>query len=711
EGIEASDFNNDGSVRNSIYSDSAVYDPGRKMLEFDGDVHVFLGEGVELRAEALYYDLDLEIGDIPGKTEFISNNVSGSARDVRFFRNEDRLELGGDADFSLIRENAAAGKGAEGAIRAAAARGMCLLAENRVLFSGGVRIESPDMGTISADAAEIDLNSDRSKITRMAASGETAYEMRSRSETRFISGGRMVFTAGITEALEKVLITEQANLLVKSADEERTLHAREIEMFMDSTTGAISEITGTTGVDFRYRRGAEETRAGGDAIYAAFADAGGRLRNVSLSGRSRFAMAGTEKAANELRAETIKAGFRAGSGDIEGITANGGVRWVFEPSDGAVARTLLASNMEIRYAGDHPEWGEASGAAAFEESSAAERMTRRLNAEWMRIDFFPADGRIKSLTARDGVHTVYERAASSSGNSDIERVQTSSDSLEAFFDVRNGDSALLRAAQRGNFRFISGERSASADEGEYAANGKKLILTGSPEILDVSGRLNGDRIEYDLDAGELLASGRVRAVLDARQTGGALFQTGGNASPVVVTAKELRYWTAGERFKFSGDVMALTESQQLGAREIAIGGDGNMTAAGGVIHRIEETNAAATIKSGQMEYRRGEGVIRYSNKVEMNSDELVFSADTLSVTLDDEEKAPRRVLAGGNVFLRHDGRVFSGDTAEWIPASSAYVFTGTPAIIDDPARGRSMGGRLTYFQEEDRIVLEPQRKR
>ena len=95
EGIEASDFNQDGSVRNSIYSNRAVYDPNRKTLDFDGDVRVFLGDGIELRAEALYYDLDAEICLIliPGKMEFFSNDVSGWVRDVRFFRDEDRLEL------------------------------------------------------------------------------------------------------------------------------------------------------------------------------------------------------------------------------------------------------------------------------------------------------------------------------------------------------------------------------------------------------------------------------------------------------------------------------------------------------------------------------------------------------------------------------------------------------------------------------------------
>jgi lipopolysaccharide export system protein LptA len=554
---------------------------------------------------------------------------------------------------------------------------------------------------------DIKLNAGRSKITYMTASGKAAYEMRSNNDgMRFISGGRMVFTAGTTGALEKALISEHANLLVKSADGERILRAGEIELLLDSVTGEIREINGITGANFLNRRDAEETLASGDAIYAEFADTGGLLRHVRLSGQSRLTISGSGKAANELRAETIDARFRAEGENIEVLTADEAVRWIFGQPGADAARTLLASKLEILYAGNHPESGEASGAVTIEESAVA-RMTRRIKAERMRFDFFPAAGQIRNLIAENGVSAVYGSDTPSPGISDIERYQTFSDDLEVFFVLNNGISEIRQAAQRGNFRFVSGERSATADRGEYDAENNRLTLTGSPEIFDGTGRVSGDRIEYDLDTDELTARGRVRAVLNARQGRRSLFQTGGGASPVVVTSEDLRYRAADERFKFSGGVVALTESQQLNAREIDIGGHGDITAAGAVIHRIHDTAAAAVIESGLMEYRRDVGTIRYSGKVEMKSKEMTFSADVLNATLDDEAKDIRRVTAEGNVLVRHDGRVCRGDAAEWDPSSSNYVVTGAPAMIDDRARGRSMARRLTYFQGEDRISLEP----
>ena len=713
EGIEASDFNEDGSVRNSIYSDMAVYDPGREILDFDGDVRIILNDGTELRAETLHYDLNTETGVIPGLMEFLSSNVSGRARDVQLYRDEDRLELGGEVDFSLIRENTvAAGDSSDVRIHAVADRGTCLLSENRILFAGGVRMESLDMGALSAGAADIILNDDRSKIAYMTVSGKAAYEMRIHGGTRFISGGLMVFSAGTTGALEKVLISEQANLFVKTVDEERTLRAGEIEMFLDSATGAISEISGTGGADFLDRRGSEETWAAGDAIYAAFADDGNRLRDVRLSGRSRFSITGTGKAANELLAETIAAHFQAESENIEVLTASGGVRWTFNSPGADTTRTLYAAKLEIRYAENYPASGEASGAVTLEETAVV-RMERRLKAEWMRFDFFPGSGQIKSLMAEGDIHTFYAHNEPSyenfknSQNSYPERYETSSDSLEAFFTLNNGTGALWRAEQRGKFRLVSDVRSVTADRGEYDAGSGKLTLTGSPEIFEIAGRVSGDRIEYDLAAEELLASGQVRAALYSLQSKGSFFRTGDDASPVVVMAEELRYRLPDERFHFSGGVVTMTENQQLNAREITIDGDGNMTADGGVLHRIEESGAAAIIESGRMEYRQGDGLIRYSGKVEMRSKEMMFYADILNVELDDDAKALRRVSTEGNVLVRHDGRVCRGDAAEWVPMSGNYAVTGNPAMIDDPARGRSTARRLTYFHGQDRVMLDP----
>ena len=717
EGIDASDFNADGSVRNSIFSNSAVYDPVGKTIDFDGNVRVFLSDGIELRAEALYYDLNTEMGMIPGKMEFLSSSVSGMARDARFYRDEDRLELNGDVDFFLSREKSATvAEQSGGAIHAAAARGVFLSSENRILFSGGVRIESPDMGALYADSAEIELNSDRNKISYMSASGTVVYEMLGSDGTRSCSGDKMVFMTGTGGALEKALILGHANLLVKSAESEQILRSSDIELFLDSETGAISYIHGTDGAAFHNRRAVEETRADGDAIYAAFADTGGRLRNVSLSGGSRFAVTGAGKPANELLADTVEARFGAADEGIESITANGGARWSFDAPNSDAAQSVSAEKLEIRYEGNFPAFGTATGMATLEETNAAAHITKRLSAEWLRFDFFPGSGQIKSLLAERGVNVVYERAASSSENPGIERLQTSGDSLEAFFVLNGGRSSLSRAAQRGNFRFISDGRDAAADSGEYAADNGKLALTGSPEIRDSAGRIKGELIEYDFTADELTASGRVQAVLGARQNGAALFQTGfqtgGGAPPVVVTAEALRYRTAEERFYFSGGVLALTENQQLRAREISIDGGGNMTADGGVLHRIHDAGAgaataAALVESGKMEYRSGEGLISYSGNVQMKSKELAFSSDTLNAALDNEANELRHVIAEGNVLISHAGRICRGDAAEWLPAALTYVITGNPAMVDDPARGRSTARRLTYVQSEDRIILEP----
>jgi LPS export ABC transporter protein LptC len=79
EGIEARDFNPDGSVRNEIRSKRAEYDRDRNLADFSGDVRVFFGDGIEMRTESLHYDLLLPAGRTPprGRGAFYSRAMCG----------------------------------------------------------------------------------------------------------------------------------------------------------------------------------------------------------------------------------------------------------------------------------------------------------------------------------------------------------------------------------------------------------------------------------------------------------------------------------------------------------------------------------------------------------------------------------------------------------------------------------------------------------
>jgi 2-keto-4-pentenoate hydratase len=52
------------------------------------------------------------------------------------------------------------------------------------------------------------------------------------------------------------------------------------------------------------------------------------------------------------------------------------------------------------------------------------------------------------------------------------------------------------------------------------------------------------------------------------------------------------------------------------------------------------------------------------------------------------------------------GRTIQGDVADYDLKAGKVVVTGSPAIIQDPTRGKSAAARLTFFTADDRILLE-----
>jgi hypothetical protein len=83
-----------------------------------------------------------------------------------------------------------------------------------------------------------------------------------------------------------------------------------------------------------------------------------------------------------------------------------------------------------------------------------------------------------------------------------------------------------------------------------------------------------------------------------------------------------------------------------------------------------------------------------------------LSSDDLSGLLSPDGKSIKHVEATGNIVLRPGNLICRGDSAEWLPESGTYIVTGNPAEIEDPEHGRSRPHRLTYYQADDRIVLE-----
>jgi LPS export ABC transporter protein LptC len=738
EGIEASDFNADGSIHYSIQSDFAKYDSARKLVEFSGNVRMFLGKDLELRTGSLHYDLNTTIGSASEMVQWLSHDVSGTAQGIRYYRQKDLLELNKNVQFVLKQKKMpfSASKESE-EIHASSDNASCFIAQNRMVFVGKVKIKSNSSGILAGEKIELVWNSDRTNIESLTASGNAECQFKGEKERRILRGDRVVFDIGLTKTLEKISITGQASLNQKTLDQEQTLSAGQIQLNMDPVHNAIAEIHGQSAVKFLSTQGAEEMSVSGEVVDAQFAPENSQLKMVQAHGPARFSMTGRkDTAASELNSDEIRAYFREGKlqASIDHIQAKGSVEWIYTPHKknragrAETSRKLTAATMEIRYSsrGDYPDWGTAEGKVIITENSGNDTVKspmRKLSADAIKFNFYPERNIIKNMTAAGNVQTTYDKVTLAGVNQKKGSIQTSSDQLNAFFTIKDNAGYLTTAAQWGNFKYQDGSYSISAGRCDYDAEEQSLHLKEAPKISDERSSTTGNQMQYNLKEKMLSIEGKVQTILHSQGNKPSFFQSS-TSFPTVIIAETMQYWTEASRFKYTnGKVLA--ENQQLQAEVLEISGNGEqIEAQGSVYHLLSLKEGVGSIKkssnkkgpdlsaapvtgihSDKLKYLSKNNTINYHGKVIIISKQTTLSADDLDAFFDRDGKNIQHVKATGNVVLRRGNRICRGDSADWHPETSIYEMVGNPVEVEDPEHGRSYPHRLTYFQADDRIVL------
>jgi LPS export ABC transporter protein LptC len=739
DGIEAWDFDAAGAARNAIRSDKAEYDRDGKLVDFFGNVRLYLGNDIELHTPTLHYDLTANVGTTSDTMHLFSGDMSGTAHGIYYDQDRELLLLDSDVSFLFKPENGRAfGRNNSGTVRVTSRKGTSSMVTQELVFEGNARLDTDHSGTLHGDKIEIILSPDRTHITSLISIGQAEYQFGESGETRILRGDTMNFSIGSTGELEKISVSGQASLLTRSFLQEEHLHAAVIDVIPDTDTGGIAEIHGKTGVEFRMKRGREETTASGEYLKAVFFPVSGRLRQVQIRDQAGFSMTGSADAStNVMEADTIDVRFRDHDEQvsIENIHADGSVRWsLMSGQDAAMvagsqsSQSLRASVLEIFYSDDteYPESGYASGDVAITEtrgSASLPNQLRRLEADAVRFRFFPNDTRVRELYAEGRVRILSENNPNPSTGQITDRFRTESDFLSAEFILIDDNSTIHHAAQWSNFNYRDAERTASAGRFDYFAEKNLLVFTDAPRILDEKSSTTGEYMEYDRTENRLLVRGNVQSVLGGQSGRGSFFHSPESSSPGIVTADELRYWTGSGRFRYAGRVQALSERQQLQAPVMDVYENGErLKAEGGIRHLLLSGPVSATsagssrddpasneitvIRSEDLNYEQKSGELKYSGNVHLTSKDLNLSSARLDVVLDEDGSDVRHAVARGEVTIRQENFMCSGDTADWHPDPGKLVVIGNPVEVHDPERGRSYARRLTYYQADDRILLE-----
>jgi len=743
QGIEAYDFNPDGSIRNRVQSQTALYDSAGKRVFFSGNVRLLLGSDITLTMESLHYDHGTQTGYSDDRLQLQSPKVSGTARGVICDVARRNLELKQDLDFHLQRPVAQA----DGSVRAedwrlTARHGYYLDAELVIRLEGAARLASAG-GTLAGERIEAFLTDDKRHITSLICQGDALYQSTEGGESRTLQGERIEFGIGKQpKALERIRILERARFAVASASGQQNLSAAEIDLAMDPAAGTPQNVSSRKDVRFEMTRDGQTTIVTGESLQAGFAAAGKALENMHVQGNASMTMGGRSAGSDELRAEDIRISFRSQQGrstPVE-LLAENAVRW-HSPArpgksggKGQPARTLTSSSLRMQYAqtGEWLQSGFAAGGVTISAVALAgeqDSQIQRMQSDRVEFEFYPESNQLQTLTGEGNVRVLYQRTGRSDTGKPGEISRTSSETLRASF--RKEDGAAESVTQSGDFVYQDDTRTAASGTCDFSAGNQLLVLRDKPSIRDNDSSTTGDVVEYDLKQKILAVHGAVRSILRSSggKTQGLITSSENSSPPSMITAQEMRYWTGQDKIQYSGSLNLLSANSQLQADVLEIYNRGErIEAKGNVKHlilgfksldRASSTPSApakpagadakskgsdqALIRSAQLQYTRNSNLIHYEGSVFLESAQMKLRADILDALLDSSGRKVDRCHASGNLAIHQPGREIKGMTADYFLPEGRIVVAGNPAELRDSGRSTTYAPQLTFFTAGDRI--------
>jgi lipopolysaccharide export system protein LptA len=298
-------------------------------------------------------------------------------------------------------------------------------------------------------------------------------------------------------------------------------------------------------------------------------------------------------------------------------------------------------------------------------------------------------------------------------------LNTTSKMLDVTFD----DKAQVRLLkQSGDFRYVEGSRKAQADSATLDGESNAMDLEAHARISDDTGSTSGDHIHLDQNTGDFDARGHVattRLADDKKTTSDMLdkSQATQGLADHVTSANRNRL------IHYIGNAVLWQASNRIQADRIDIDRDRrSLVADGQVISQFEDksdskskTQSTFTIvKAPHLVYTDSDRQAVYSGGADFSRPGMTVKCVTLKAFLngDDSDADSRinRAFGDGAVRITHTGagrqRIGSGEHTEYYSEDGRIVLFGGEPQLQDTLRGNTRGGKLTYYTDDDRLVVD-----
>ncbi len=324
---------------------------------------------------------------------------------------------------------------------------------------------------------------------------------------------------------------------------------------------------------------------------------------------------------------------------------------------------------------------------------------------------FDENGELIEVRGRGGVELVLTPR-----NSGEETKIVRSRQLESEFDPRSGD--MIRAECSRSVSFEQGAVRATADLGVFEAKASRLILTESPRLWDPTANLLADRIELDMESGDVTGEGRVRASGRIASEGVGVFPGSGSEEkrPVHFVSDHMAYSRASDVAKYRGAARAFQGENRIEAESIEIHQKtGDLIADGSVrsvfLQMANPDDPAKPVpthtRAEGMVYRAKEQIFEYRVDARMQSSKMTLSGASIDVKLSAEGGGVQEIVASGEVAIETAEGKASGDDARYLPKDESMTITGEEAWLENAGKVTE-GKQLTFFLTDDRILVDGQ---
>jgi len=341
------------------------------------------------------------------------------------------------------------------------------------------------------------------------------------------------------------------------------------------------------------------------------------------------------------------------------------------------------------------EWVDAAGAHS------------KLDADKLAMDY-DASGKAQLLTATGSVQTERQLKG--------RPTQTASASRGTVKLEPTGEWSQMNL--QGSVHLKDADRTAEAQQGEFAKAAQTAVLTGQAVVRDASSETRAPKITFWQATGDVEAEGGVRSTEFSGQSGAMHLSS---SLPANISADHLQGNSQAGRALYTGHARLWQGPSVLEADSIELlRGARIMNAVGnvrGVFQQGVTASAASKkpglwhVSSGSLTYWDAESRAHLEKNVVVQSEDQRMRGPVLDLFFARGEgnggaSQISRAVGTGGVIVEQGDRRGTAEKGVYTAADQKFVLSGGKPTLFDPEQGTTSGRELTFFLADDTIVVD-----